>query len=433
MGKKKSETKYTRYNQRRQVIKLCLDECFRTHPTAMVITDHNGHILKVNEACRKLSGSVSQKKLIKLMQSTHHSRVKSIGNGFLKEFVKKNSAVRTSPTRGKVRLVLKPTPAWIRAHEPSLVAVLSCTPERQEMLQKALTYWTSIGAHVLLFVPHWHADFFGKFSSKSVKIVSYTVKEPEHMFVGHSRNAVLQFCFEHKKIIRSMAIADERIYRLTEWTESFTFRSSPEQRFFLLKEFLASGSVPRSRAATDMDETFQYIEKNNVSLVSISDNKRNRNRKYTDVNARNPVIAQLVLFPVGKRGWDGECWYAETAMGEDIHFSYEWSLRLGGVMECRTITMLRSGGKTITRRRQDISTYSDDNLAEVMKIMSGPEYHSNKTFSWYKNAPQLPMSIKRGRFAYNEMELLFKSVNKAIEENMPINEMIRYQAQFPTP
>ena len=317
-----------------------------------------------------------------------------------------------SPPRGHVRIVRQPSDAWIRMNEPKLVSVLSCSPTREAMLTKSLAYWTSIGAKVLLFVPHCHCDYFiATHESEHVQVVSYDIKDPDHMFVGHSRNAVLQFCSQHQDIIRSMAVADERIYRLTEWLESFTFRSPPEKRFFLLKEYMASRTVPRSRAATDMATTFQYIEDNNVSLVSISDNKRNRNRKYPDVAARNPVIAQLVVFSVGTSGWDGSLWYPETAMGEDIHFSYGWSQHIGGVMECRTITMLRSTGKTLTRKRQDVTTYSDDNVLEAIDLFNGNEY-AQGSFRWHVGAPCNPMSVKRGQYAYNEMELMMKSVER---------------------
>ena len=120
------------------------------------------------------------------------------------------------------------------------------------------------------------------------------------------------------------------------------------------------------------------------------------------------------MFPVGHgRGWDGSLWYPETAMGEDIHFSYGWSLRLGRVMECRTITMLRSTGKTLTRRRQDVSTYSDDNLSEAIALIRGKEYnHQDGTFSWFVGAPKQTMSVKKGPYAYNEMETMMKAVIK---------------------
>jgi hypothetical protein len=319
---------------------------------------------------------------------------------------------QASSTRGQLQLLQRPTIRWVHQHNSTLVSVLSCTPDREDMLNKCLEYWTSIGAHVLLFVPHGHVDHFvSTHENDLVKVVSYRPKDPAHMFVGHSRNAVLQFCSEHP-FLQSMAMVDERVYKLAQWTESFTFRSTPEERFWLLKQFLATGSVARSRAATDMGETFQHMEKEGITLVSISDNKRNRNRKYSDPAARIPVIAQLVLFKLGTGGWDRQFWYPECAMGEDIHFSYKWSQRLGGVMECRTVTMLRNTGKTITRKRQDVPTYTDDNLLEAHEMFQGGEYAEAGTFQWCVGGPLQRMSVKTGQYAYNEMECMMKGVWK---------------------
>ena len=140
-----------------------------------------------------------------------------------------------SPTRGQVRIVRQPPKRWTQMNEKRLVAVLSCDPSRQDMLSKALAYWESVNAKVLLFVPEQHTTHFERtHANANVRLVSYTMNDPAHMFVGHSRNAVLQFCRLHLDVLRTMVVADERVYALNEWALNMehAWRSTPSERFF---------------------------------------------------------------------------------------------------------------------------------------------------------------------------------------------------------
>ena len=339
--------------------------------------------------------------------------------------VTSTKSVLSTPTRGQVSIVQQPPQSWIKRNEKRLVAVLSCDPSRQEMLTKALTFWEDIGAKVLVFVPDAVVEHFQTtHANPNVRVVSYTTKDPAHMFVGHARNAVLQFCSLHLDVLRTMVVADERVYALNEWTNKMKrdWQSDPAERFFLMKEYLARGRVPRrGNAANDLVDTFDYVDSNNVSLLSVSQNSRNRNLRYPDIATKKPIIAQLIMMKLGENGWHGQFWYPETTMGEDVHFAYKWSEQIGGTMEWRGVTMLRScASKSLTRKKQDLTTYSEDNLLEAKELFQGNEYSvvdGQVRFQWSKDADPIPLSAI-GKASYDQMAGLQKSIQNHF--NTPI-------------
>ena len=322
--------------------------------------------------------------------------------------------------RAIIEIVRKPCRQWLRRHETKIVSVLSCSMSREAMLTKALAFWKRIGAKVLLFVPEDVANDFEKtHGCGAVKIVSYHV-HTTRMFVGHSRNAVLTFLKQHADIFKTCVMADERVYNLVNVGKTFGVQvSNPEDRFWYLKRFL-SGATPSRRGvvAKEMRATFEYIAKDDVGLLSITDQARNRNRHYKDVVSRKPIIAQLVLFKVGPNGWHGQFYYPETTMGEDIAFAHQWSREnVGAVVELRSIACLRlcKGHPTLTRKQQDLRTYTNENLVSAVHLLMGQHIvirDGKPQIQWIQGAELSPMVHAGQKYMYDEMYQMLKTIRK---------------------
>jgi hypothetical protein len=340
-----------------------------------------------------------------------------------------------------VSLVSFPDKKWLKTHSKHIICLLSINlKKRKEMLSNAIDYYKTIGAKVLLFVPDEKVKAFNKqIQTKypdTVRIVSYRVKGK--MFVGHSRNAVLLFMHKNKDIFKSCVMADERIYRLVDSPHVMQYKTDAADRFWVLKRYMDGERVQmRGDMYNEMHDSLDYLKQHDIKMLSLTDQPRNRNRKYNDLVARIPIIAQLVIFKIGYDAWHGQEWYPETAMGEDLYFANWWSHNISNVVELRSVAILRAtrGHETLTRKHQNLKLYSDSSLNEVVKLFSGKYIvfeNNTPMVKWLANSPISSMIHKSGQYAYNEMYNmlydLYSEWNRRFDKKLPdsIERMKQY-------
>jgi hypothetical protein len=321
----------------------------------------------------------------------------------------------SSPT---AKLETQPSDEWVQDNHERLVCILSCNfKKRREMAAKAVAGFVKAGARIVLFVPHSEAaSYRAAFESPRVKLVTYSLTSPGKMFVGHSRNAILVWVKQYLNVLRTCTVSDERVYALTAMGKApaETRTDVGTQRFWAIKEYMAGKHVEPALVKTlGLKTTFKEFSEKNIKLTAISDFRRNRNRKYKNPLARNPTIAQLITFAVGPNGWNGQFWYPETTMGEDIFFANKFSRVVGGVAECRSVVMLRTKGATLTRTIQDLSTYSRDNLKQVAKLFTSKAFCVDKgraMLRWTKDSQTQPLVNKTAKYMYAEMHGMIGSL-----------------------
>ena len=93
---------------------------------------------------------------------------------------------------------------------------------------------------------------------------------------------------------------------------------------------------------------------------------------------RLTMPTQLITFKVGAGGWDGQFYYPFTTIGEDNFFSYQWSVHIGIARQLNAVQIIRRfprAAVSITRRPDDITTYTPCAIKELMFIINSNTYY----------------------------------------------------------
>jgi len=94
--------------------------------------------------------------------------------------------------------------------------------------------------------------------------------------------------------------------------------------------------------------------------------------------SRLTMPTQLITFKVGQGGWDGQFYYPFTTIGEDNFFSYEWTKEIGEARQVNAVQIIRKfprAAVSITRRPDDVTTYTPCAIKELMFILNSETYY----------------------------------------------------------
>lgn len=109
---------------------------------------------------------------------------------------------------------------------------------------------------------------------------------------------------------------------------------------------------------------------------------------------------QLITFKVGQGGYEGQFFYPFTTIGEDNFFSYMWGQTMGGVAQLDAIQIVREFPRgrhtSITRLPDNLDTYTDCAIEELIYLIKSPTYHQTRdaipTLKWTPDAKAQSLS-----------------------------------------
>ena len=136
----------------------------------------------------------------------------------------------------------------------------------------------------------------------------------------------------------------------------------------------------------------------------------NNEEPIRETTRKSEKVAQFATFKVGGsqgwkiqsgKGWRGQCFYTKTTMMEDNVWSYNWdeNEELGNVAEIYCVSAKRLRGLSLTRRKVNLSSYSECALLELVKaLMSNSyEYHEDRggrvTMRWTTFSEKIPLHL----------------------------------------